>query len=739
MREHRHQAQALATRDALEEGPPLVMAARVSPVEEEATTGKLSEAGDFWQPADTCLPQSRRLWCLLGLSAERECWGIRAHDTESCLCKKGARKRWFETPGVSHGHGHEQADTWSTVPWYEAPHLRHHWGEPQEPLHTGAGDLFLDLIFVGVAYRVGIVMKAAFYSCEPTSSSGYGSYGYGYGYGGNTTRRRELAPSGANQPECVGLGLGLAYALAPFMCMYMIWSIEREYKASYACRSKVHYALELLNSLALVVASMSIDTVASYRGVLGATALMLTLGALVFSLFVWILRLTEVALSSEYEAPRRQSSALVVLGLQVLACWLGGWALIVVPVQSAQEAAMRADICVGLMWLGALRWRWQQFASPLRLLLVPGARPIIERAFVISNMGFQFHRNNEFMFLMLGETVLQTVVATAGRSDAEGVQERTMLGLTKLTAIMSFLIAVEMMYCFRSMVAHQITFYQGNNTRMAEDYAEEEKLLADFKASRHRTGDQGVSAKARFAALVKQQQARSAMTTRQAKVAEYEHLAQPLLLTAKVWTAVEMTIWQTMAIAVMLVGVGVKLAIYDPLADARAHFALQFRFVVGAALTVVFMLQLLFSMLIRRRQFYRHPWRLMRTQPAHCLLVGLQVTALVSQTLIALIPMVPAATVAAQALVGLIQCILLHVRDAPPEGLDDSIAHAPLGSKAHSPPPERASLIGQAPRSHPPRLNSTTGRLAGDRTHPHQPCERVSCLARCVHRCTSTS
>ena len=142
--------------------------------------------------------------------------------------------------------------------------MRHHWGEPQQPVHTGASDLFLDLVFVGVAYRVGVVLKAAFYSCKPAdpydfsgdeSSSGETSQAQG----------RLLVALAGEQPRCVGYGLGLFYALAPFMSMYLLWSIEREHKASYKCRSRLNYVLQLLTSLLLVIASMSIDTIASYR------------------------------------------------------------------------------------------------------------------------------------------------------------------------------------------------------------------------------------------------------------------------------------------------------------------------------------------------------------------------------------------------------------------------------------------------------------------------------------------
>ena len=85
---------------------------------------------------------------------------------------------WYQRAEAHDGHDdHGAVDTWWNLPWYAVPETRHQWGEPQQPLHPGASELFLDLIFVGTAYRVGVVMKAAFYACSPTDDacSGEGS------------------------------------------------------------------------------------------------------------------------------------------------------------------------------------------------------------------------------------------------------------------------------------------------------------------------------------------------------------------------------------------------------------------------------------------------------------------------------------------------------------------------------------------------------------------------------------
>ena len=63
----------------------------------------------------------------------------------------------------------------------EMPKLRRNWDEPEGHGHADWGSVFVDLVYVGVAYSLGIVLKNAFYSCKPPGykSSSYGSSDYG--------------------------------------------------------------------------------------------------------------------------------------------------------------------------------------------------------------------------------------------------------------------------------------------------------------------------------------------------------------------------------------------------------------------------------------------------------------------------------------------------------------------------------------------------------------------------------
>ena len=50
-------------------------------------------------------------------------------------------------------HGHGSKNLFNTA-LHHVPVVRHLWGDPQYEMHPGAQELFLDLIFVGVAFEV---------------------------------------------------------------------------------------------------------------------------------------------------------------------------------------------------------------------------------------------------------------------------------------------------------------------------------------------------------------------------------------------------------------------------------------------------------------------------------------------------------------------------------------------------------------------------------------------------------
>lgn len=65
---------------------------------------------------------------------------------------------------------------------------------------------------------------------------------------GSIDARRHLASSGGVE-RCVGFGPGFLHALAPFLAMYLIWSLETHHKARFSCASKLHTLLDLCGNL----------------------------------------------------------------------------------------------------------------------------------------------------------------------------------------------------------------------------------------------------------------------------------------------------------------------------------------------------------------------------------------------------------------------------------------------------------------------------------------------------------
>ena len=164
---------------------------------------------------------------ILGLSPRRVLWGSRPLNL-GLPCVK--RVEWYETAhDEAEHHGEFAAESFWAAPFYSTPGMRHFWGERQVHLHPGGKELFLDLIFVGVAFRVGQLLKSCMYSCVPAgtidladaSSSG--------------------STSSAAPDECLHVGLSVLHSLAPFVCMYSLWDIEKRHRSQFSVSSKVHH------------------------------------------------------------------------------------------------------------------------------------------------------------------------------------------------------------------------------------------------------------------------------------------------------------------------------------------------------------------------------------------------------------------------------------------------------------------------------------------------------------------
>lgn len=139
------------------------------------------------------------------------------------------------------------------------------------------------------------------------------------------------------------------------------------------------------------------------------------------------------------------------------------------------------------------------------------------------------------------------------------------------TAVSGFALALCMMFSFRQMVDSQLTAYRRTNKGVKSE-AEKEVLNtsshhgsshheSSHHETDHETGDlpRSLIHKARKGSL-------NTMGL---------DAAQRILLRGKMFNVLGVFIWQTKAMSVMLVGVGVKLSMYDPTANPNSYFGLQ--------------------------------------------------------------------------------------------------------------------------------------------------------------------
>jgi hypothetical protein len=251
----------------------------------------------------------------LGLRAGKTWWGLESWD----MGYFARKEEWWEESNAG-DRSHSKSHTWWEIPWTNVPSLRHLWGDSQYELHAESQEVFLDLMcahgrmsrlrahahrtappascdpvrcrcqlnvcaspflprplfaspwlpaspspflalpasrsFVGVAFRIGTILKISFYACAESAASGH------YVDGGG---RRLAGSSGscADAPlyGCTGAVIGVWHGLGPFLCMYLLWQIETSYRARYAASSKVHTACDIVSNLLLLLAGMNLGPV----------------------------------------------------------------------------------------------------------------------------------------------------------------------------------------------------------------------------------------------------------------------------------------------------------------------------------------------------------------------------------------------------------------------------------------------------------------------------------------------
>ena len=150
----------------------------------------------------------------------------------------------------AHGHAARFMGPLGFPPWYAMPGIQQGWLEKQRAIHAWWGELLLDLVFVGVAFALGDVVKASFSGCK-------GAYGSDVSY--NATVRvvaiDSVSYDNTGGGFCVGLSSGLLHAAAYFFCMYRAWAQFTQWRARFQSPDVAHFLGHLCAFMLLVFAA----------------------------------------------------------------------------------------------------------------------------------------------------------------------------------------------------------------------------------------------------------------------------------------------------------------------------------------------------------------------------------------------------------------------------------------------------------------------------------------------------
>ena len=203
--------------------------------------------------------------------------------------------------------------------------------------------------------------------------------------------------------------MGILYASALFLCCLRLWLCDLHFRGRFECPSNLHKLQDVLSYLLLVWAGQNIYPVDTYTD--NKQRLYGFIGFMVLGQGLWLLRWLEVALFSHDTESRRFSALRLVDDMPAILWWIG--AALVAEYNGADNVAVPILLIVGAYW-SDLRTAYRvQRAAWLRICDPDGELDNLPklRTRVPINVEFAIHRFNEFMMLMIGEGMLQLVIA----------------------------------------------------------------------------------------------------------------------------------------------------------------------------------------------------------------------------------------------------------------------------------------------------------------------------------------
>jgi hypothetical protein len=330
--------------------------------------------------------------------------------------------------GKKHSH-HEEEPTFS---FFGEVKARFQWGEEPPEQHADFESLFLDLIYVGVAFNLGVLLKESFYAClnpDGSSASGSTSSGSSSSASGSLSSASDSLSSASDSlssasgslssasgsvqgrmlssaealHECDGLAEGYLHMFVFFLVLFNQWVIDVWWDATVQASGLFHRIMEFTFLASLAASATAIKD----------THLLKQNGAFwwwfhffnMISLGTWALQYLRVALSAKAANVRRQGAEHVLTLVAQMCVFTVAWVFASHPREDQLYYPMLIVMIVAVFvpWL---------LTSMIKLCIRSEGRKHgrtrrrHEQTIPI-NVPFFRHRVHEFFLLMVGESVLQ--------------------------------------------------------------------------------------------------------------------------------------------------------------------------------------------------------------------------------------------------------------------------------------------------------------------------------------------
>jgi len=326
----------------------------------------------------------------------------------------------------SPGHGHHDA---GPMPWHSMPTVLSRHGEPQPELHIGWADIYLDLILVGVAFNGGLLLKHAFYLCEPHEDFG------GWTLDDGTLEGRMLNGHGPKK-ACVGLGVGVVHALAFATPLLSAWAKETIFDAQFDAASLFSRGVEVLCYLMMVIgASCSEDVDVLEKD--NTFWLGLTSSMLVIDLMA-LLRYGQIAVGHEEDVARWAAWQRIGLIFPGFVLYGVAWFIAAFFIPGSGDDSH--GHFVPLIIIAAA-------SAPQYLELLAFLFTSYKRALPY-NAGYVLHRSTEIFMVLLGESVLQLITSEQPTHGDDISSQSDLQRKFSCAQLLGFLLSLTAMHSF---------------------------------------------------------------------------------------------------------------------------------------------------------------------------------------------------------------------------------------------------------------------------------------------------